>query len=218
MADLPESQTYETGIYQLETTDPVVGGVNGISNTPAKQLANRTSWLKANVDQLLTDLAALGITDVSGLQAALDAKLNSASYTAADVLAKLLTVDGSGSGLSADKVRGLNADFTHTLATSGSQKLPSGYIRKWGHFPSLGTGGATYNVDVVFSTAFPTACVGISVFLCISTSDLGSPVNYRNSQHYYVAGLPTQTGFECEVVYENNFGYGRRMHWEAIGY
>lgn len=35
--------------------------------------------------------------------------LNAASYTAADVLSKLLTVDGSGSGLDADTVDGINA-------------------------------------------------------------------------------------------------------------
>lgn len=46
------------------------------------------------------------------------AKLDSTSYTAADVLAKLLTVDGSGSGLDADKVDGLNASTSHVNYTS----------------------------------------------------------------------------------------------------
>lgn len=40
------------------------------------------------------------------LTALISTKLNSSSYTAADVLSKLLTVDGSGSGLDADHVRG----------------------------------------------------------------------------------------------------------------
>jgi hypothetical protein len=52
---------------------------------------------------------SIAISAVSGLQAALDAKLDAASCTAADVLSKLLTVDGAGSGLepicSTDKVR-----------------------------------------------------------------------------------------------------------------
>ncbi len=46
MADLPESSVYEAGIRQLETSDPVQGGANGVANTQAKQLANRTRWLK----------------------------------------------------------------------------------------------------------------------------------------------------------------------------
>ncbi len=50
MAFLPETGTYESGIYQLEITDPVVGGANGIDNLQAKQLANRTSYLKAAID------------------------------------------------------------------------------------------------------------------------------------------------------------------------
>ena len=41
-----------------------------------------------------------------------------ASYTAADVLAKLLTVDGVGSGLDADKLDGLASSTTHVASTS----------------------------------------------------------------------------------------------------
>ena len=50
MANLRENAAWESGIYQLETTDPVVGGVDGISNKQAKQLANRTSFLKQQVE------------------------------------------------------------------------------------------------------------------------------------------------------------------------
>ena len=53
MATLAETETYEPGIYQLEITDPVIGGPDGIDNLQAKQLANRTNWLKAKIDSLL---------------------------------------------------------------------------------------------------------------------------------------------------------------------
>lgn len=53
MADIIESEVFESGIYQLEITDPVLGGENGISNRQAKQLANRTKWLKAKIDLIL---------------------------------------------------------------------------------------------------------------------------------------------------------------------
>jgi hypothetical protein len=53
MANLPETATYEAGIYQIETTDPVVGGPNGVSNAQAKQLANRTAWLKAIAEEVI---------------------------------------------------------------------------------------------------------------------------------------------------------------------
>lgn len=47
MTNLTESEIWENGVYQIELTDPVVGGPDGISNRQAKQLANRTAWLKA---------------------------------------------------------------------------------------------------------------------------------------------------------------------------
>lgn len=48
MANLTETETYEAGIYQLETSDKLMGGAQGISNRQAAQLANRTKWLKAH--------------------------------------------------------------------------------------------------------------------------------------------------------------------------
>jgi len=52
MANLKEENKWEEGIYQLEVTDPVVGGIDGISNKQAKQLANRTKFLKENITTL----------------------------------------------------------------------------------------------------------------------------------------------------------------------
>ncbi|GAA03234.1 hypothetical protein [Photobacterium leiognathi] len=46
MAVLPEKDEWVEGIYQLEETDPVQGGVDGIDNLQAQQLAARTRWLK----------------------------------------------------------------------------------------------------------------------------------------------------------------------------
>ncbi|WP_058773316.1 phage tail protein [Pseudomonas rhizoryzae] len=53
MANLTEQNQYEDGIYQIEKSDPVVGGADGISNRQANQLANRTRWLKTRLDGLL---------------------------------------------------------------------------------------------------------------------------------------------------------------------
>lgn len=55
MANLTESSVFESGVYQLETDDPVLGGapafdagspITGHANAQAQQLANRTKWLK----------------------------------------------------------------------------------------------------------------------------------------------------------------------------
>ncbi|WP_443091361.1 phage tail protein [Basfia succiniciproducens] len=50
MANLKETAVWTDGIYQIEKTDPVVGGEDGISNLQAKQLADRTLYLKKQVE------------------------------------------------------------------------------------------------------------------------------------------------------------------------
>lgn len=58
MANLPETPQWEEGVYQIEVSDPVLGGPDGISNRQAKQLASRTSYLKQKVEKCGTDLAS----------------------------------------------------------------------------------------------------------------------------------------------------------------
>lgn len=50
VANLTETETWEAGIYQLETSDPVQGGPGGIDNLQAQQLGNRTTWLKGQLE------------------------------------------------------------------------------------------------------------------------------------------------------------------------
>ncbi len=73
-----------------------------ITNTPAGTIAAVT--VQAAIDELDTE------------------KLAASSYTAADVLAKLLTVDGAGSGLDADLLDGQSSAF-YATATSVSDHL-----------------------------------------------------------------------------------------------
>ncbi|MCQ0979395.1 gp53-like domain-containing protein [Klebsiella pneumoniae] len=58
MTNLPETPQWEEGIYQIEVSDPVLGGPDGISNRQGKQLASRTLYLKQQVEKGGTDLAA----------------------------------------------------------------------------------------------------------------------------------------------------------------
>ncbi|EGM2029281.1 tail fiber protein [Salmonella enterica] len=57
MGKLTEITQWEDDIYQLETSDPVVGGSDGVSNKPQKQLANRTQWLKQQLESTSDALA-----------------------------------------------------------------------------------------------------------------------------------------------------------------
>ncbi len=54
MGVLKEKEEWVDEVYQLETTDPVVGGEDGIDNKAPRQLAWRTRWLKARLDSLRT--------------------------------------------------------------------------------------------------------------------------------------------------------------------
>ncbi|PHM24571.1 gp53-like domain-containing protein [Xenorhabdus ehlersii] len=56
MANLPETPQWSDGVYQIETSDPVLGGPDGISNRQAKQLASRTSYLKQQLEQNESEL------------------------------------------------------------------------------------------------------------------------------------------------------------------
>lgn len=52
MANLTETSTFDSGVYQIETTDPVSGGSTGIANKPLINLANRTKYLKDHLDAI----------------------------------------------------------------------------------------------------------------------------------------------------------------------
>lgn len=48
MGNYTGTATFQENVYQFETTDPVQGGTDGVSNLPLKQLADRTVFLKKN--------------------------------------------------------------------------------------------------------------------------------------------------------------------------
>lgn len=88
MANLPETPVFTADIYQIETTDRVLGGPDGVVNLQAKQIADRTAYLKQEVE------AAAGIAvdaetkaDSALLQiASAEAAMGSAAASAAAAL------------------------------------------------------------------------------------------------------------------------------------
>ena len=72
MANLNEQNQWEDGIYQIEQTDPVVGGQDGLTNVPARQLANRTTYLKRQLEAAQQDLEAVGTDGQNALWAAVE--------------------------------------------------------------------------------------------------------------------------------------------------
>jgi hypothetical protein len=101
----------------------------------------------------------------SGIDTQFAAKLNAASYTAADVLAKLLTVDGTGTGLDADLLDGQHASAfassTHnhnaaylgiTAKAADADKLDgydsTAFVRSVNGAGPDAAGNATVNIDL----------------------------------------------------------------------
>jgi hypothetical protein len=91
----------------------------------ATKAATVHTHAQADVTNLVTDLAGKAPTvhthaqsDVTGLVAALAAKLDASAYTAADVLTKIKTVDGAGSGLDAELVGGKKFTVASTAPSS----------------------------------------------------------------------------------------------------
>ncbi|HQS59618.1 MAG TPA: hypothetical protein PKZ37_14665 [Gallionellaceae bacterium] len=96
MANVTESAVWDAGVYQLETTDPVAGGPSGIDNTPHKNLANRTAYLKAHVDAIESGASVpAGLATTAVMAAADTATLNSAKSYADGLVVGLWDDRGS---------------------------------------------------------------------------------------------------------------------------
>jgi hypothetical protein len=52
MANLIETPGWEQGVYQLEPDDKAIGGSGGVANYQATQLANRTQYLRSEIESV----------------------------------------------------------------------------------------------------------------------------------------------------------------------
>ena len=101
------------------------------------------------------------ISNIDGLQTALDAKLASASYTAADVLTKIKTVDGAGSGLDADLLDGQSSAYyaVESTRSSNAAQLAAGIVSAG----SSGGGFATVTSTEHTTGTYNSYAIGITV-------------------------------------------------------
>lgn len=120
----------------------ITGGASTIATsnlTTSRALVSNSSGKVAVSAVTSTELGYLdGVT--SAIQTQLNAKLDSASYTAADVLTKLKTVDGSDSGLDADLLDGTHKSDLLTAASSSSDTNLS-----------ITVGGTTKNITDLYA-------------------------------------------------------------------
>jgi len=169
--DIPSSRTLSDSLIEILNNDKTAISCNSGTTFPTTNLqigmlCYRTDQLKlyqligTNPDnwRFIMDLA-------SGIDTQFAAKLNAASYTAADVLAKLLTVDGAGTGLDADLLDGQHASAfassTHnhnatylgiTAKAADADKLDgydsTAFVRSVNGAVPDAAGNATVNIDL----------------------------------------------------------------------
>jgi len=114
--------------------------------------------------------------------------------------------DGSGSGLDADLLRGLPADFTCSKNQNGYTKLPNGLILQWGYTSPSHT-------NVTLPVTFPNKGL---VVLVTNVDSQGSGVDnafghFVNNSTIYVATKAEDFGGGGAIT---NFA----VYWIAIGY
>jgi hypothetical protein len=155
---LPETATWEPGIYQLEANDNVIAGAGEIDNLQAMGLANRTQYLKQALDDLQT---ALGDMDLSLFAPKHSPALTGVptAPTAAfdDASGQIATTAWVGNAL-AHLASAQGFEFHLMSPEIGYIKLPTwlgGFIIQWAHVALTNDNPNTLNFPIVF----PTACV-----------------------------------------------------------
>ena len=117
MANITEELSnpqWAEGIYQLETTDPVLGGPNGIANRQAKELAARTQYLKKKQEEDKPGAASTTKAGIVQLSSATDSNSEELAATPKAVKAAYdKAVESAGKGLPVGAVIGFPRAVTN---------------------------------------------------------------------------------------------------------
>ena len=131
MSDLNETDVWETGIYQIETSDAVLGGPPdlgqglGIANVQALQLGNRTLYLKSVIES--ADPLGQYFNEDRG-----DARY----YTQAQVDQKFTDLDGESDPFNQYFNRSRGDARYQQLSHAQNQRLPVGSILPFAGSPA----------------------------------------------------------------------------------
>jgi len=141
MAYLTETSTWEAGVFQLELTTSATGGPGGVMNSQAQTLANRTAWLKGQVE-LRAPTASPQFTGIPIAPTAAQDTNTSQLATTAFMLAQASSISPAMNGTAAagSSLRYARADHVHPsdtgkLGTGGGDL--SGLLRILMASPSL---------------------------------------------------------------------------------
>jgi hypothetical protein len=179
------------------TTNNIINAVNTI---------NANTTLQTEIDNIAntyspnTYVNTLVSNTVTTLNASIATKLNSSSYTAADVIAKLITVDGTGSGLDADLLQGQLASYYLNSTNQVSGTLPN--ARLSGTYDGMANitvsanlSSSVVNTNNINVTANVTAALVIAngtYITSVNAANLGGQPSayYTNASNFSTGTLP----------------------------
>ena len=178
MANVIEQSLWEVGVYQIETSDAILGGVNGIANRQALQLANRTLWLK-------NQIADLG-TNKQPVDATLTALAN--LTTAADQIPYATGADTFAMTPLTPFARTLLYDANAAAALSTLGAAPAASPALTGT-PTAPTAAVDTSTTQVATTAFVTNQAASTTPIVDGTAAVGTSKRYARADHVH----PTDT-------------------------
>ncbi|MCX7133096.1 tail fiber protein [Aeromonas sp.] len=128
MANLQEVASWDLGVYQLETNDPVLGGPGGPSNRQGQALANRTAYLKQHVDDIEGGVTAAGkankLTTARNVAIAGDVTGQASFDGSANIT---ITVTYKNSGVAAGTYRSVTVDAKGNITAGTNPTTLAGY-------------------------------------------------------------------------------------------
>ena len=102
MANLTEVSQWENVIRQLENGEAATGGADGLANVQAKQLANRTQYLKSQIGNINNDTALLAATGTGLNHNGIYRGKNWGTFTSLSAVEQFLSDHGVSTGLFKD--------------------------------------------------------------------------------------------------------------------
>lgn len=150
MANLPESSSFDAGVYQLELTDPVIGGPSGVSNAPLKNLANRTRYLKDQLDAVVSSMGGkqpldATLTALAALVTAADKLIYATgadAFATTPLTAFARTILDDADAATARATLGAFAGGQQVFTAGGNFTVPAGVTRLYVSLVGGGGGGA----------------------------------------------------------------------------
>lgn len=241
MANLPEADEYPVGIYQIETTDPVLGGPPnaatkaGLANIAAQQLAKRTHWLKTRRDQTQfaiyvddwNEAVTNGVYRNSSSTNAPDGRPNLVGIVTAYSASFVQQTVWTPSSVAAADTLTWRRDYKSgvwgawyrlrqseaEIAALHSASLAS---NGWCRMPNglvlqWGSAAGGNGASISFPISFPTACAQVMV------TDANSGIDV-STQHVIGIASRSASGFSVSLFKYDGSAGSSSFHYLAVGY